>query len=232
MATTPQIKTRPFDLRVYKKNLRDRYRRKRKSLSGVLKAEKDRKIFDNIRSMPEYTVASMVLCFVSKPEEINTHGFINQCLADRKIVAVPYCIDKTRDMDFYIIESLDQLEKRTYGVLEPVPEKSVKVKDFTDSICVIPGISFDDYGYRLGYGGGYYDRFLAEKFDGYEKIGVCYNDHIRPNLIHGRYDVPCDWIVTEKSAKRRMLSRRKAERENQRERHYYSLEEAYAKSKI
>lgn len=200
--------TLPFDLRAYKQDLRATYTTLRKKMTPEEKAEKDTAIFRNVLHMPLYTTASMVLCYVSMEEEIDSHGFINRCLADGKCVGVPYCIPGGREMDFYQIHSLDELEVRTYGVLEPIAETSKKLSDYSDSICILPGLSFDEHGYRIGYGGGYYDRFLSQKYDGKAKIGVCYNYALRPNLLHGRYDIPADYVVTEQRVTKRGFPQR------------------------
>ncbi|MDL2232032.1 5-formyltetrahydrofolate cyclo-ligase [Ruminococcaceae bacterium OttesenSCG-928-L11] len=192
---------RGFDLRVYKRSLRQRYRSLRKSLTPEEKTDFDSRILHNLCSLDAYKSCKTVLTYVSTPEEINTHPLIERALADGKTVAVPYCIDGTRNMDFYIIHSLDELVPRTFGVLEPVAETSRKLTDFRHSICILPGIAFDQYGYRLGYGGGYYDRFLSHVYKG-TTIGVCYDRCTKGFLSHGRYDVPCRMIVTETSCRK------------------------------
>ena len=76
------------------------------------------------------------------------------------------------EMEFYEIHSLFELQPGTFGVLEPVPENSRLVQEETEGLCIVPGLSFDAEGYRLGYGKGYYDRFLS-RFSG-TTAGVCY----------------------------------------------------------
>lgn len=186
-----------FDIRVYKKELRTKYRNIRCNITGDIKNEKDNNIFLNVCALPEYTVCTTVLCFVSTPEEIDTHRFIEKCLQDGKRVAVPYCIEDSRDMLFFYINSISDLKPRTFGLLEPIVGLHEEVVDFSDSICIVPGLAFDYFGYRIGYGGGYYDRFLSRKYNGILKIGVCYADCLLKRLKHGRYDVPSDYIVCE-----------------------------------
>ena len=98
-------------------------------------------------------------------------------------------------MDFYIIEGLDDLEKRTFGVLEPKVPGCKLLTDFSRSLCIVPALMYDLKGYRLGYGGGYYDRFLS-RYDGY-KVGVTYRRNILRFLHYGRFDIPVDMVVTE-----------------------------------
>lgn len=194
-------KRKKFDIRKYKSSLRKKYKEFRRSIPPDIKKKKDSSIFQHILNSKLYKNSEMVLCYVSFKDEINTHDFINRAIKDGKIVGVPYCISGTRDMDFYKISSLDELEVRTYGVLEPVAKEENRLTDYKNSICIMPGLSFDKFGYRLGYGGGYYDRFLSGKFNGNAIIGVCYQKAVRYRLTHGYFDVPCDYVATENGMK-------------------------------
>ena len=93
-----------------------------------------------------------------------------------------------------IAEAFDELEKGTFGLLEPNESKCEEVRDFSEGLCIVPGFAFDFNAYRLGYGYGYYDRFL-QHFGG-TTVGICYSNCITPKLPHGRYDKPVDIIVT------------------------------------
>ncbi|MFV0401393.1 MAG: 5-formyltetrahydrofolate cyclo-ligase [Oscillospiraceae bacterium] len=196
-----------FDIRSYKKNLRTRYRGIRASLDPQQRDVKNGRILRFIQSMPAYQDCKLLLCFVSTPQEVDTRALIEAALAEGKRVAVPYCIDGTREMEFYEIESLSELQPRTFGVLEPDPASHKKVTSFRDALCILPGLSFDRFGYRLGYGGGYYDRFLSHKFAGSGGVtaGICFRDCMRSHIVHGRYDVPADYIVTENGVRKRLL---------------------------
>jgi 5-formyltetrahydrofolate cyclo-ligase len=99
-------------------------------------------------------------------------------------------------MDFFIINSLDDLEDGYFGVREPNPGTATKVTTTEKTVCIVPAFLFDEKGYRLGYGKGYYDRFLS-KFGG-KTVGICYEENIRDSLMHGKYDRPVTLIVTEK----------------------------------
>jgi 5-formyltetrahydrofolate cyclo-ligase len=186
----------PLDLRGYKTALRIRYRNIRKAMEPAVKREKDSQILARLLAMPIYQECRLLLTYVSTPEEVDTHVLITKAIAAGKTVAVPYCIAGTRQMAFYTIRSLEELVPRSYGVLEPVAKEENKITNFARSLCVLPGVVFDRFGYRLGYGGGYYDRFLAEAYPG-KTVGLCYQDCTVPSLRRGRFDVACEWVVTE-----------------------------------
>ena len=98
------------------------------------------------------------------------------------------------------IRSLDDLEKGTFGVLEPKHKQCKLVTDLSHGFCIVPGLCFDAKGYRLGYGKGYYDRFLSE-FKGVT-VGICYTSCVQYGLPHGYFDRPVDILVTENYIRR------------------------------
>lgn len=188
------------DVRSTKNNLRDMFRNKRLGFTPQQKAEYDEMIFQKLCGLYQYKNASVVLCYVSKIIEVDTLKFITQALSDGKRVAVPRCIDGTRKMDFYFINSLDDLEKGSFGVYEPKTDICTKLTDLKNGLCVVPGMAFDTSGYRLGYGKGYYDRFLSQ-FGG-RTVGICYSCCIKWNLPRGKFDKPVDILLTEKYIRR------------------------------
>lgn len=185
------------DIRDYKTQLRNRCKDVRTGYDEETKKEKDRKIFERVVSSSAYMSNQILLTYVSTDIEVDTRELIKRALADKKRVAVPRCITDTRDMDFYFIKGEEDLEKGTFGVMEPVPSKCVKAYAFETSLCIIPGLAFDMKGYRLGYGKGYYDRFLSAH-PKLTKMGLCYCSCTLNELIHGRFDIASDMLVTEK----------------------------------
>lgn len=188
------------DIRVVKRGLREEFKAARRGMAPEDQARRDRQILERILRLPEYQRARLVLTYVSTAIEVDTRALIQQALADGKQVAVPRCTPGKVDMRFYLIQSLSQLEPGAFGVLEPNPEKCRELRQYQHSICILPGLGFDLQGYRLGYGKGYYDRFLS-RYSG-KNIGVCYNVCLKALLPHGRYDKMVDILVTEKFVKR------------------------------
>ena len=98
-------------------------------------------------------------------------------------------------MEFHLISSLQELTKGAYGVMEPNPVSCPVLHEYSGSLCVVPALAYDKAGYRLGYGGGYYDRFLS-RYTGVT-AGIVYQCFLRERLIHGRYDRPVEFVFTE-----------------------------------
>jgi 5-formyltetrahydrofolate cyclo-ligase len=112
-----------------------------------------------------------------------------------KKVAFPRCNISDRTMDFKYVDSLDALCIGEYSILEP-PASAESVKDFSRSICIVPGLLFDREGFRVGYGKGYYDRFLSNYNE--TRLGLVYSDFILDYVPRGRFDRSVDTLVCEK----------------------------------
>lgn len=98
-------------------------------------------------------------------------------------------------MRYHQIDSLDDLEQGSYGVWEPIADRCPRWDTFERSLCVVPGLCFGEDGSRLGYGGGYYDRFLSN-YSG-ATVGLVYDGAVRPTIPHDKLDRPVEWLVTE-----------------------------------
>lgn len=188
------------NIKEVKKNLRAQFRQYRERMNPEKKAQRDAAILSRFFSLREYHDVRMVFTYVSKPIEVDTLSLIRSVLASGRKIAVPLCIPETCGMKFYEIGSLEDLVNGYYGVLEPDPERCKPVETSQNSICIVPGFSFDSQGYRLGYGKGYYDRFLSG-FQGIT-VGLCYTGCVRLDLPHGYYDRPVDILITEKYIRR------------------------------
>lgn len=185
---------RPNDIRIYKNGLRDAIKSERRSMPQDIKAELDRRIARNVLRLYQYRSADTLLVYVSTKIEVDTFEIMANAWRDGKRVAVPRCIPGTRRMEFHYISSTDDLSPGSFGVLEP-EESSPVVTDFAGCLMLLPALSLDYLGYRLGYGKGYYDRYLA-RFTG-PLVGICYSSDIRRHMYHGRFDRPVDVILTE-----------------------------------
>lgn len=173
-----------------KNNLRKQYLNIRKSIKEEKKLKYDNEIFKKIINSSEYIKSKLVLVYVSLKEEVDTIKLIKQCLKENKKVAVPKCQGNT--INFCYINSLEELKKGKFNLLEP--ENNNIVLNFENSICIVPGICFDKEKNRVGYGKGYYDRFL-EDYKGI-KIGITYKECICDKIDTDKYDIKMDKIIS------------------------------------
>ena len=184
------------NIRQRKNELRAVYRRIRANCPEDVKTELDRKLTEQFLSLDEYRKCKTLFAFVSTPIEVDTSKIIETALNDGKRLAVPKCIDKSGLMDFYYTTSTDCLKKGAFSIMEPDETQCEKVIDFSEGVCLVPGLCFDYQGYRLGFGKGYYDRFL-ENFGGIS-VGICYSLCIEKELPKGIFDKNADILVTDK----------------------------------
>ncbi|WP_283609318.1 5-formyltetrahydrofolate cyclo-ligase [Faecalispora anaeroviscerum] len=176
-----------------KKKLRAELKQRIAALTPDYIEESNKSIVQNILGYPCYTNAKTIFCFVGTSNEINTSALIEQALADGKRVAVPLCIGKGI-MEAREIHSLAELHSGMMGILEPTAQ-SVLVTPAEIDFAVLPCVSCDRRGNRLGYGGGYYDRFL-------EKATFCSVLICREQLLCGQiptepHDIAIPAVITE-----------------------------------
>ncbi len=184
------------DIREEKAAIRSRCRLLRSQLAADEKKSLDMRIFNRLTNLRLYRECGTLLTYVSTGMEVDTHALIGDALMRSKRVAVPCCIPGLHEMEFYYITSFDDLQNGAYGILEPIKSKCEKLTDLSDGLCIIPALAFDEQSYRLGFGKGYYDRFLS-RFKG-DTAGICYECCISDRLPRGRFDRCADVVVTEK----------------------------------
>ena len=181
-----------------KSSLRSNYLAVRKSIPARTLIESDSSIESALWAFPLFAEAPLVLSYVSFSAEVGTRDIIGRVLSEGRRVGVPRVDAASRTMAFHEITSLDELEPRTKGILEPSADAPLlsRPSQLVGSVCLVPGLVFDGAGHRVGYGGGYYDRFLA--FYPGDKIGLSRTGMISSNpLPVERDDVPVDFIATE-----------------------------------
>ncbi|MBR5219258.1 MAG: 5-formyltetrahydrofolate cyclo-ligase [Clostridia bacterium] len=177
-----------------KKELRHRLIEKRNNIPQRLRQEKSLKITEKILEHSALKKASTVFIYVSFGSEVDTLPLIKELFYLGKRVGVPLCNSDNHTMTVYEIKDLSQLKKGHYGILEP--DKSLKEIPKEDiDLIIVPGVAFDKEGYRMGYGGGYYDRFLAD-FDGYT-IGISFLECMENELPKGEFDRKVNEIIKE-----------------------------------
>ncbi len=176
-----------------KEQLRRELLRKRNELDIDLRHRESASIRNTLLSMSDYQNAKTVFVYVSYKSEVETNHIIDAMLKDGKRIAVPLCNVKTHTMQTVKLTDMSQLRCGAYGILEPDIKAGVVSPSEID-LAVVPAISFDRNGMRLGYGAGYYDRFLAD-FKGVS-VGLCFSDCIVGSLPAYEFDKPVNKIIT------------------------------------
>lgn len=194
------------DIRNIKNELRIQSKNIRRNLNKNKKLSMDYAIHNKFLSLNIYNRENILFTYLSKEIEVDTFNIIKSARLSNKKIAVPKCITETCDMEFYFIESLSDLAPGAFNVLEPIPSKCEIVKDFSRGICIVPGLCFDSQGFRLGYGKGYYDRFLS-RFKGIT-VGLCYSCCTHLKFPHGKYDKQVNILITDKYIRQNIIKRK------------------------
>ena len=179
-----------------KQRLREECLAARETLSEQERSVLDNRITQKLLATSEYAEATTVLTYVSVSSEVSTRMIIESALRDGKTVAVPRCLPG-HCLEFVAIASLEQLVAAPFNLLEPAKELPAVTEDQkNNSICIVPALLVDTKGYRLGYGAGFYDRFLST-YPG-KKICLAYQQNLsRTMLPHTAFDVAVDVVITE-----------------------------------
>ena len=174
-----------------KNQLKEAMLEKRDILSREEIIPKSQKIAKNLFALSEFKKSKTAVFFVSFGSEVHTHEMIAKALK-AKTVAVPKVINN--EIVPSIIHDLENLVEGKFRILEPMD--SIKVSSKSIDVVIVPGLAFDLNGHRVGYGFGYYDRFLRTVPKA-AKIGLCFDFQLVEKIENHELDVPVDFIVTE-----------------------------------
>lgn len=183
-----------------KSEFRDYIAKKKEALPLVEKREMDNAIYETIINSHEFINAKVIFIYISFGKEVDTHNIIQYAIASGKEVCVPRVISRLKGMRALKINSLDELEISNYGILEP-KENSEEVSVENMDLAVIPGLAFDLQGGRIGYGGGFYDRFFSNSDINIKKIALAYEFQILEEIPLEDHDIAIDSIITENRCK-------------------------------
>ncbi len=176
-----------------KEELRRQMRAIRKAVPD--KAEKSRQIFQNLHQVPTFQEAEQIFLYVSCKTEVETREWIPVLLEEGRAVAVPRV--EGSQMTFYVITGMKDLQPGAFGILEPKEGCPVLIPREGRSCMIVPGLALDEVGHRMGYGGGYYDKYLAQYPD-CVTVAVAYEAQIIETVPVEPHDRTLNWIVTEK----------------------------------
>lgn len=182
------------EIKEQKKELRKKMREISTSLSKEYLHSSEDKILNLFYSRDEYKKASIIFTYIGVYPEINTEKLILKALSDGKKVCVPFCIDD-KNMKTYQISSLEELKSGKFGIKEPDISISKEIKKEDINLAIVPCCTCDRNGNRLGFGRGYYDRFLKD-FDG-NMILLIRNRQIVDKVPIDEFDIRIENIITE-----------------------------------
>lgn len=176
-----------------KKNLRKEYRILRRAVEN--RESKEEFITASLISSELFRNADCVFLYCSFDGETSTEGISEEAEFLGIKTAYPYCVDKDGTMEFYISLRKD-LIKGMYGIYEPDRENCEKAASSENSLCIVPGVAFGRNGERLGFGKGYYDRFL-EDFKG-KTVGLSFEECLSASIPMETHDKKIDYLITDK----------------------------------
>ena len=146
-------------------------------------------------SLPQVQEAQQVFAYVSMPHEVGTRELIAALLSAGKTVGLPVCRTATREMAFYRLDSMDELKCGAYRIPVPPTDPERLLIPDEKTLVLVPMLAYDALGYRLGAGGGYYDRWLAANL--VLTAGICYAGCRVERLPHDEYDRRLMCCITE-----------------------------------
>ena len=180
-----------------KKVMRKEMLENRSKLTKKEIREKSNKIKEKLMRLEKFKEAQVIFSFISFGDEVDTHEIIKESLKLGKRVGVPVTIPEGRKLLVSELYDFDkELELGYYDILAPKEEYIREIHPKEIDVVLVPGVVFTPAGYRIGYGGGYYDRFFSKNKDVY-KIGLCFDMQIADEIPIDLYDIPVDIIITE-----------------------------------
>ena len=174
-----------------KQDLRAAVRSQKKELMPEDIAQRSELLCRMVLDTDAYKVADTLYGYLPFNREVDLTLLLKQALADGKQVALPKCYGK--EMRFILIQDLSSVQKSALGAPEPIEDGPI-ARD-PQALVVLPGLVFDPRGYRIGYGGGYYDRFLAKE-PSHPTIGLCFSFQLVPKLEPEVHDIPAQTVFS------------------------------------
>ncbi len=144
--------------------------------------------------------AEMIAVTLSTEKEWDTTEIIEKAWVEGKRVCVPKSIHRTRALHFFEITAFTQVERGYYDLLEPIVSETERVDEAAIDLMIVPGLIFTPSGYRIGFGGGYYDRFL-EYFDK-TTVSLLHSNQLVDSFPVESHDIPVQYLITEKGLKK------------------------------
>lgn len=173
-----------------KKELRSRIRAQKRAMTEAEIAAKSEKLGQLFADSPLYQQAKTIYGYLPYNQEVRTIPMLERALKEGKRVAVPKVVGE--EMIFIYMDDLSAVEKGYAGIPEPVADGPAA--DDPHALVLMPGLAFDPLGHRIGYGGGFYDKFLAAEPD-HPTLALCYDFQMLEHLETEEFDIPVDCVL-------------------------------------
>ena len=173
-----------------KKELRDYIRKFKRAMTKEEIEAKSEKLGELFLASPLYKQAKNIYGYLPYNQEVRTTAMLEQAQKDGKRIAVPKILGDT--MIFVWLDDLSAVERGYSGIPEPID--LTPVADDPTALVLMPGMAFDSEGHRCGYGGGFYDKFLASEPE-HPTLALCYDFQVLPHLETDDYDIPVDCVL-------------------------------------
>ena len=173
-----------------KKALRSEIRAKKRAMTEEQIVAASRRLGEKFAASLQYLQAKTVYGYLPYNQEVRTVPMLERALADGKRVAVPKIYGD--EMKFIYLTDLSCVEKNAMGIPEPIADEPVA--DDPTALVLMPGLAFDRQGHRIGYGGGFYDKFLAAEPE-HPTVALCYDFQLLPEIETEEYDIPVDCVL-------------------------------------
>ena len=172
-----------------KKELRKAIRQQKKAMTSEQIDEKSAALGKLFRASQAYQQAETIYFYLPYNQEVRTVPMVEQALRDGKKVAVPKVFGD--EMEFLYIEDLSGIGEGYMGIPEPLADGPV-AHDET-ALILMPGLAFDPQGHRIGYGGGFYDKYLSRE-PNHPTVALCYDFQMLPSVQTQEFDIPVDQV--------------------------------------
>ena len=173
-----------------KKELRRSIREQKRAMTEAEITRRSEKLGQLFAASDAYKNAKTIYFYLPYNQEVRTIPMLEQALKDGKRVAVPKVYGD--EMKFIAISDLSRIEKGYAGIPEPIDDGPIA--DDKTALVLMPGLAFDPQGHRIGYGGGFYDRFLAAE-PNHPTLALCYEFQMLPHLETEEFDIPVDTVL-------------------------------------
>jgi 5-formyltetrahydrofolate cyclo-ligase len=185
-----------------KRTLREQVLTLRAALPEQQRAQKSIKIQETILGLPEFQEAQNIMLFLNFRDEVETTGLAKKVLELGKTLVLPRCAPKGVIIPSLIHDLEKDIEPGTWGIREPKKEGLIQVNPHEIDFTLVPGAAFDQQGNRLGYGGGYYDRFFERLKQGTPKVAIAFSCQVVAEIPVEPFDKKVDMLITEEGVTR------------------------------